>query len=119
MRGLLILILILIAIFFMMPIILGVFLVLICTAFVFILLARLGLLPAGSFKTYTYTYSPFETQDSVREGRHSRKNINFEDEERDWRENRDGWYGSAQEGEIINLPETALKKDDDPDSQAG
>ncbi|MDR1472911.1 MAG: hypothetical protein LBS75_10360 [Synergistaceae bacterium] len=111
MRGLLILTLILAAFFFLMPFILGFFIFLTLTTMIFMLLARLGLIPGRSPRTYARRFGGRRawTDRSTRVGH----NVRFENEEREWRERRDGWYESAQEGEVVILPETALKKDGD------
>jgi hypothetical protein len=106
-QGLLILALIIGMVIFFMPVILGAVIFFICLAALFILLARLGLLPGAAFKTYT-----FPVDDRTWSSPRRKRKIRFEDEERDWRESREGWYRSSQEGEEIILPETALKKED-------
>jgi hypothetical protein len=135
-RGLLILILILTVFFFLMPFIFGFLIILTGAAMVLMALIRFGLIPGGSFKTYTYGFG--DRQGWKNKNTRHGQNIRFEDEERDWREWHDlrdsresqdsqdspknrggGWYESSQEGEIINLPETALKKEDSPETKDG
>jgi hypothetical protein len=131
-RGLLILILILTVLFFLIPFIFGFLIILAVAAMVLMTLIQFGLIPGGSFKTYTYGFGGRQGWKN-KNAQHG-QNIRFEDEERNWREwhdlrdsresqdsrkNRDGWYESSQEGEIINLPETALKKEDSPETKDG
>ena len=121
-RGFLVLALILIALTFLLPFILG-FVVILFVAFgVFMLLARLGLLPGATFRTYTYSTrdrtagsarSPYSRSRSTQGGGDERT-IRF-DEEAPADNGESGWYQSTQEGEIVTLPETALKKEDEPE----
>jgi hypothetical protein len=109
MQGLLILALIIAVVIFLMPMILGVVIFLICAVALMLLLARLGFLPGAVFKKYDASVK------GKTPGR--KRSFNFEDKERDWKETKQGWYKSAQDGEEVILPETALKKDLGADSE--
>ena len=107
MRGLLVFLIFFALILFMMPFILSVFGFFLLFALVLLLLARLGLIPGMTYRRYTYTTT------SRRPPRQQQaKNFRFEGEEAP-QKNDGGWFQSEQEGEIITLPETALKKDDE------
>lgn len=110
MRGFLILFAVLLLVITMMPFIMGFVVFVLLFAAIFMLLARLGLLPGATFKTYTYTSSSRKRPGE--DVQKTRKTIYFEGDEVPPKGDADGWYQSAQEGEIITLPETALKKDD-------
>jgi hypothetical protein len=70
------------------------------------LLARFGLLPGTVFHTYTFTVKSKEkshySENRFTGGRPGSSG-DFDKQE--------GWYQDVQEGEVITLPETALKKD--------
>jgi len=102
-RGLLISALILAVLVFMMPLILGIVLLLICAVVLFAVLTRLGLLPGVTYKTYT-----FDTR--RRNGSRRASRTVREEPVPDAPE---GWYQGEQRGEVITLPETALKKSDE------
>jgi hypothetical protein len=106
MQGLLILGVIIAAIVFLMPVIVGVLAFLICTAAIMLLLARFGFLTGAMFKRYG-----FGADDRSWSSPGRKRRFHFEEEERDWRESQNGWHRSEQEGEEIVLPETALKKE--------
>lgn len=108
MRGFLILFVVLAVLTVMMPFILSFVAFLVLFAAVFFLLARFGLLPGASFKTYTYTSRSRQGERTVKE----KHTVYFGDDEVPPAQDSDGWYQSTQEGETITLPETALKKDD-------
>lgn len=108
MRGLLILALLLIAGFFLLPFIVGFIIFIVCVFAVILLLSRLGLLPGATFRSYRYTV----------EDRQPRRERPFTEEDRGTGvETPEGWYQDTQEGEIVTLPETALKKDEEPDDE--
>ncbi len=103
MRGLLILAMILAVIVFLLPVILGFVLFLVCAIIVFMLLARLGLIPGTVYRTYTFdsrekrnTASPMREEPSPHAP--------------------GGWYQGEQDGEVLTLPENALKKDEEEDA---
>jgi hypothetical protein len=111
MQGLLILALVIAVIIFFLPMILGAVIFFICVAAFLLLIARIGLLPGARFKGHKgYSAGPVDYRTPNSTGR--RRRFRFEDEERDWREEREGWYDSLEEGEEIILPESALHKDD-------
>jgi len=109
MQALLILAIIIAAITFLMPFIFSVLIFFIGAFLMLLLLARFGLLPGAMFKRYGA-----KIDDRSPNSRTKKRRYNFEKEERDWKESRDGWYSSSQEGDEIILPETALHKEDDP-----
>jgi hypothetical protein len=119
-RGLAILVLVLAILIFMMPIVIGIILSIVLAVWIFKLLARLGFLPGFVFKTYrfpqgTEAWKDTESGDKgraerVRESSGSQKPWPDAGESRSAA---NGWYQDDQEGEIITLPETALKRDDE------
>jgi hypothetical protein len=90
----------------MMPFIVSAVFFLLLFVLVFMFLGRLGLIPGMTYRRYTYTTTrrpsagqrtkPFRSDDETPPG-----------------ESADDWFQSEQDGEIITLPETALKKDDE------
>lgn len=96
MRGILALALILAGGIFLLPFILGFVIFLLCALVLFMLLARFNLLPKRSFRAYEIT---------IERGSPERKPGA-----------RDGFASSdetmQQEGEVITLPESALRKED-------
>lgn len=99
MRGLLILAVILAVIVFLLPVILGFVLFLVCAIIVFMLLARLGLIPGTVYRTYTFDSRENHSSSPIREEPPSYAP--------------GGWYQGEQDGEIVTLPENALKKDEE------
>lgn len=98
MRNLFILILVMAALVILLPFILGFVLFLICAIFAFMLFIRLGVLPRSSaYGTYTF--------DS-----RGREENRYADREESADRPPEGWSQGEQAGEIITLPETALKK---------
>ncbi|MDR1944063.1 MAG: hypothetical protein LBQ19_04495 [Synergistaceae bacterium] len=87
---------------FIMPFVLGIVVFAAVFVAIFMLLARLGLLPGVVFRTYKFAPGRDKGREAPRGG--------FRDETVGNSSN--GWYQDVQEGEIITLPETALKKDD-------
>ncbi len=106
MRGLLVTLGFFALIFFMMPFILSVVGFVLLFALAFLLLARLGLIPGMTYRRTTYTTTSRKTRQEPRT-----KTVFWSDETPP-RQDDGGWFQSDQEGEIITLPETALKKDD-------
>lgn len=98
-RGLLILAVILAFLVFFLPLILGFVLFLICAIAVFMLLARFGLIPGTVYRTYTFDARREGNRDVAREEPASHSP--------------GGWYQEEQDGEIVTLPENALKKDEE------
>jgi hypothetical protein len=90
-----------------MPFIMGVVGFLLIFVLVLMFLARLGLIPGMTYRRYTYTTTSREPSDAPRT-----KPFRFDDEVPP-RESGSDWFQSEQEGEVITLPETALKKDDE------
>jgi hypothetical protein len=92
---------------FLAPFILSFVAFLVLAVALFVLLSRLDLLGGRgtAYKTYT-----FRTRGAKKGGRASGESAVFHSETGggDAR----AWYQDEQEGEIITLPETALKKDD-------
>jgi hypothetical protein len=109
-RGFLILFVILLLLLTLMPFILGFVLFLIVVFGVFVLLARLGLLPGTVYRTYTFTETDAPPQHSDR--RRNRRKIVFVEDTPPPKAD-DDWYQSEQDGEVVTLPESALKKDED------
>lgn len=109
MQGILVFALIIVAIIVLFPFIISLVVFCLLALGIFMLLARFGLLPGSSFKTYTYT-SQGDTPP-----RPGRTTIVFEEDAPPARPEKDGWYQELQEGETIVLPEDALKKDDETD----
>jgi hypothetical protein len=86
---------------FMLPFVVSLVLFIFFAVGIFMLLARIGLLPGFVFKTYRFT-----TKDSNKNGRApegTNRSAGWTDK---------SWYQDNQDGEIITLPETALKKDE-------
>lgn len=100
MRGLLIMAVVLAVVIFLLPVLLGLALFLICAVIVFMLLARLGLIPGVAYRRYTF---------DPRTGR-----VTPPSEQKNEPSSRapGGWYQGEQDGEIITLPEEALKKEE-------
>jgi hypothetical protein len=114
-RGLVILALTLTVLVFMLPVVVGFLAFVILAVGIFMLLARMGLLPGFVFKTYT-----FQRQGDARDGARRRRNGEQGQNagragygrDADYRSpGEKSWYEDDQDGEIITLPETALKKD--------
>ncbi|MDR3281216.1 MAG: hypothetical protein LBT23_11970 [Synergistaceae bacterium] len=110
MQALMILALIIAVITFLMPFIFSVLIFFIGAILILLLLARFGLLPGAMFKMYGA-----KIDDRSPNSHKKRRHFNFEEEEREWKERRGGWYGSQQDGEEITLPESALHKEDKPE----
>ncbi len=104
MRGLLVSLAFFVLFFLMMPFILSVVAFVVLFAFVLILLTRLGLLPGVTYRRYTTTTKPRPHQ--------TRAKTVFVVDNDPPQADKNGWFQSEQEGEVITLPETALKKDD-------
>jgi hypothetical protein len=85
------------AVIFFLPFILAFVLFILIAMGVMVTLARFGLLPGLRVKRRTF-------KQSRASGRHTETSFRFEEEV-------EGWYQSTQEGEIITLPETALRKE--------
>ncbi|MDR3331393.1 MAG: hypothetical protein LBT08_02080 [Synergistaceae bacterium] len=108
MQGFFALFLILAMIVFLVPFILWFAVFAIIAASIFILLVRFGLL-GGMPRTRTYTFSTKSTKRGRTYKGRVERHFNFEEESAG--DNSGGWYQSTQEGEVVTLPETALKKD--------
>ena len=94
-RGLLILALVLFGAMFILPFFLGFIAFVLCSFALYIMLAKLGILRATTFKQ-TDAESPGQVR------RESSVNADSE------------WDDEMQEAEVITLPETALRKSDEP-----
>jgi hypothetical protein len=94
-------------IIFIMPFIISVAGFLLLFALVFMFLARIGLIPGMTYRRYTYTTTSRKPSDAPRT-----KPFRFDDDAPPSESGSD-WFQSEQDGEIITLPETALKKDDE------
>lgn len=108
-RGLIILVLLAAILVFMLPFVLGFILFVILAVGIFMLLARTGLLPGFVFKTYRFPSEERTRSGAEPRAEGERAGVWPEPEERV----RNDWYQDDQEGEVITLPETALKKDGD------
>jgi hypothetical protein len=118
-----ILALVVIVLAFMLPFVLGFILFVALAVWIFMLLARMGLLPGFVFKTYRFPQGgeTWKDADSRDDARANRKGGSFRPSSGESRSGAgssgphdlNGWYQDDQEGEIITLPETALKKDED------
>ena len=111
MRGLLVTLGFFALIFFMMPFILSVVGFVLLFALVFLLLARLGLIPGMTYRRTTYTTTSRKPPRAYQEPQ-TKTVFWSESDATPPRQEDGGWFQSDQEGEIITLPETALKKDD-------
>ncbi len=100
-RGLLILAAILAILVFFLPLILGFVLFLICAIAVFMLLARFGMIPGTVYRTYTFDTHTGKNRDDVPTA------------EEPTSYSPGGWYQGEQNGEIVTLPENALKRDEE------
>ena len=117
MREFSILTMIIVAVLFLAPMIIGVVIFLICTAAIVILLARFGLLPG--FRYVRYGGDPRGNKASWKwkwkypghGGGNARGNSAGRSEKK--RDSVGGWYQTSQEGEEVTLPETALRKEND------
>ena len=115
-----VLVLILIVAYYVVPMIIGLVIILLCIAVIaipiVILLARFGLLPGFRYVRYVGDTRKNKSSwkwkwkypgrgDRNERGNHARRSEG----------NRDsgGWYRTSQEGEEITLPETALRKEND------
>jgi hypothetical protein len=104
MRALLIFWAIITIVIFFMPFILGATIFFVIIIALLALFASLGILPGVTLRRYRRIKN-----DAARAARRTRERSGRE--ERVWEENK-GWNGFNDEGEIINLPETALRKDE-------
>jgi hypothetical protein len=104
-RGLSILVLFLTVMVLMLPFVLSFVLFMVLAVGIFMLLARVGLLPGFVFKTYR-----FQRDGEPGAGRY-REKAGVEDEYSSAAVK--DWYQDDQDGEVIVLPETALKKGDE------
>ncbi|MDR0648691.1 MAG: hypothetical protein LBF92_05095 [Synergistaceae bacterium] len=123
MRGLAIVALILTLLVIMLPFVVSFLIFVILAVGVFMLLARTGFLPGFVFKTYRFHPhgDPWAEQGRRRaSGQDANGKTTSSHNARRRRTDDDGdrrspaetiWYQDDQEGEIITLPETALKKD--------
>ena len=117
MREFLILTMIIVAVIFLAPMIMGVVIFLLCTAAVVILLARFGLLPGFRYVRYARNHRGNQSSWKWKwkypghSGRDARDNGASRSVKNP--ESGDGWYQTSQEGEEITLPETALRKEND------
>jgi hypothetical protein len=109
MQGYLMLLLILVAVVIFLPFLLVFVIFIIIAAGILMALARFGVLPGVRVRTYTYR------RGNVSGWRRNRDDSDFRFEG----ETRGGWYQSTQEGEIITLPETALRKEPPPEEDEG
>lgn len=100
MRNLFILIFVLAALVLMLPFIVGFVLFLILAIIAFMVFIRLGLLPGSTFKIYTSESRRRSGNRPAAQGESSPRPP-------------EGWSQGEQTGEIITLPETALRKDED------
>lgn len=107
MRGLAILITILFLLVFMLPFVVSFVLFILFAVGIFMLLARMGLLPGFVFKTYRFT-----TEESTGRAKWAAGGDNSRPREKGEKPSEKSWYQDDQDGEIINLPETALKRDE-------
>jgi hypothetical protein len=108
-RGLVILALLVAILVFMLPFVVGFILFVILAVGIFMLLARMGLLPGFVFKTYRFPSGERASSGTESRAEGDRAGVWPEPEGH----RRNGWYQDDQEGEVITLPETALKKDGD------
>jgi hypothetical protein len=92
----------------MLPLIFGVVAFAVASIAIFMLLARFGLLPGVVFRTYRFTDDREHTSQTRRResARHSEGVFAHESEPG----GEASWYQEIQDGEVIILPETALKK---------
>ena len=114
MREFFILALVIIAIYFLAPIIMGLILFILCIAAIVILLAYFGLLPGFRYARYVGG-SPRDTSRRWKRkypGHGGERGNNTKRGESNWNSG-GGWYQTSQEGEEITLPETALRKEND------
>jgi hypothetical protein len=95
-------------IMFFWPVIFSVAIFFICAAVLMLLLSRFGFLPGVVFKRYGASRS--YRQADARSERWFRP----EEDERGYEEGGKIWRDTFQEGEEITLPETALRKENDP-----
>ena len=117
MREFWVLTMIVVAVVFLAPMIMGLVIFLLCAAAIVILLARFGFLPG--FRYVRYTGSPRGSKSSWKwkwkypghGGTDAHENNASRSEKNP--DNGDGWYRTSQEGEEITLPETALRKEND------
>ena len=105
MHRLLILSIIIAIVIFLMPVILGAVIFFIAALILLILLAKFGLLPGVTLRRHGWIKN-----DAPRAGRRPKK-VRFEKEDRVWEENKE-WRGFHDDNEVITLPETALRKDE-------
>ena len=109
MQGLLIFGLLFAMIVFMMPFIMGFAIIIVISVAILWLLARLGFFRGRGRTYHTYTYTTKRTSERPR----PQASRPFEEPIRVDEDEDEVWYQSTQEGEMITLPETALKKEDE------
>lgn len=109
-RGLLIFGLLFAMIVFMMPFIMGFVFIIVISVAILMLLARFGFFKGRgrTYRTYTYTTGRTSGGPRPKSSRPFEEPIRAPDDGED-----EVWYQSTQEGEMITLPETALKKEDE------
>lgn len=100
MRNLFIFMVVMAALVMLLPFILGFVLFLICVIFAFMLFVRLGFLPRSSYRTYT-----FDSRE--------RRGTKPAGQENPVSRPPEGWSQGEQRGEVVTLPETALKRSGD------
>ena len=116
MREFLVLTIIIAAVIFLAPMIMGLVVFLLCTAVTLILLAKFGLLPGFRYVRYgggtRGNKASWKWKYPGRGGRDARGKSADRNETNP--DSGGGWYQTSQDGEEITLPETALRKENDP-----
>ena len=121
MRAFLILTMVIAALIFLAPMIMSIMVFLLWAVLIVILLAKFGFLPGFRFVRYggdprrgksswKWKYSGRGGRDTD-DGSEGRSETNRDDD--------GGWYQTSQEGEEVILPETALRKENDPKNNGG
>jgi hypothetical protein len=87
----------------MLPVLFGVIVFFAASVALFMLLARFGLLPGVVFRTYRFTDERAEPPSEERTDATAHERVGGPLTE-------SSWYQDTQDGEVIILPETALKK---------
>jgi hypothetical protein len=124
MREFLILTMIIVVVVFLAPMIIGVLIFSLCVAAIVILLARLGFLPGFRYVRYggdaRRGKSSWKWKYQGHGGRDSHSSdTSRSDSTQTSRSSGSGWYQASQDGEEVTLPETALRKENDPKNNGG
>ena len=116
MREFLILTLLIIAVIFLAPMIVGLIIFALCVAAIAILLARLGLLPGFRYVRFgggTRANRSQRQWNWYHRGRNGKNTQGSDVNRSETKRDGGGWYQNSQDGEEITLPETALRKEND------